>query len=343
MNKNLKGIPITQVFWKKTLIPGYQVSADGIVYSERKQFPLSVRVINGRNYVNIRIYGKVCLYRIDYIVAYSFLGMFDDIIRLIHIDGNNSNDNLSNLAWFRKKDAVQKYIDEAIIESDGSIEEQWKECKLDYPCHEKYFISNLGRIKDEAGKEVETKFSHGYEVFYYIDSEFASQTRIQTIHRAVAKAFIPNPNNYDMVNHIDGDKANNIVANLEWVNNGMNAEHAYHQNLHKHARYTDNQVRTACMLLMDPKIPQIQISYMTGIDKKTISDIRRGRRWSHISKNFPKRERKWNDSLKAEIKQQIIDGFKGQQIAINLNIPYEQDFISLYERLRRELKSEKKI
>lgn len=332
-----------QMMWKHTLIPNYFVSPLGAVYSTHKVLPLSMRQINGRNYVNINIYGKICLYRVDYIVAYTFLGMYDDIIRLIHIDGNIANDQLHNLMWYRKKDAVQKYIDQAIIEPDGTIEEAWKECKLDYPCHEKYFISNLGEVRDENGNRVSTKFSHGYEVFFYIDAEYASQTRIQAVHRAVAQAFLPNPENYDMVNHIDGDKSNNVVANLEWVNNGMNAEHAYHQNLHKHARYTDNQIRTACMLLMDPNIPQIQISHMTGIDKKTVSDIRRGRRWSSISKNFTMRERKWNDSLKAEIKQQILDGFKGQQISVNLKIPYEQDFISLYERLRRELRSQGKL
>ena len=331
------------VIWKTTLIPDYYVTPDGNVFKEGKNYPLMRRMINGRNYVNIKIYGKRCLYRIDYMVAYAYIGMFDDIIRLIHIDGDNSNDKVDNLMWYRKKDVIQKYIDEAIIESDGTIEEEWKECILDYPCYEHYYVNNFGMIKDENGNLVETKISHGYKVFYYIDAQYASQTRIQAVHRAVAKAFIPNPNNYDMINHIDGDKTNNIVSNLEWVNNGMNAEHAYHQNLHKHAKYTENQVRAACMLLMDPKVPQIQISYMTGIDPKTISDIRRGRRWSNISQNFQMRERKWNDSLKAEIKRQIIDGFKGQQIAINLKINYDQSFISLYERLRRELKSEHKI
>lgn len=46
------------------------------------------------------------------------------------------------------------------------------------------------------------------------------------IHREVAKAFIPNPNNLPQVNHIDGDKSNNSVSNLEWVSNRENARHA---------------------------------------------------------------------------------------------------------------------
>lgn len=46
------------------------------------------------------------------------------------------------------------------------------------------------------------------------------------LHREVAKAFIPNPDNLPQVNHIDGNKDNNAVSNLEWVSNRENAHHA---------------------------------------------------------------------------------------------------------------------
>lgn len=49
----------------------------------------------------------------------------------------------------------------------------------------------------------------------------------ERIHRLVAEKFIPNPNNYNQVNHIDGNKDNNDVSNLEWCSNRMNVTHYF--------------------------------------------------------------------------------------------------------------------
>ena len=50
-------------------------------------------------------------------------------------------------------------------------------------------------------------------------------------HRLVALHFISNKNNYSIVNHIDGNKLNNVVENLEWTNYSKNRQHSYDNNL----------------------------------------------------------------------------------------------------------------
>lgn len=53
------------------------------------------------------------------------------------------------------------------------------------------------------------------------------------MHRLVAIAFISNPNNYPIINHIDGNKKNNKVDNLEWCTNQYNLKEAYRLGLIK--------------------------------------------------------------------------------------------------------------
>ena len=65
------------------------------------------------------------------------------------------------------------------------------------------------------------------------------------VHRLVAETFIPNPNNLPCVNHIDGNKQNNSVENLEWVTYSENTIHSFKTGLQKkiHNQYGDFEVK----------------------------------------------------------------------------------------------------
>lgn len=62
--------------------------------------------------------------------------------------------------------------------------------------------------------------------YYRIRVTIEREKMTYKVHREVAKAFIDNPDNLPQVNHIDGNKTNNSVSNLEWVTNRENAHHA---------------------------------------------------------------------------------------------------------------------
>lgn len=67
--------------------------------------------------------------------------------------------------------------------------------------------------------------------YVYITLKANGNIKNARVHRLVAEAFIPNPNNYRAVNHIDGDKTNNCVWNLEWCTDKYNSIHAYKNGL----------------------------------------------------------------------------------------------------------------
>ena len=91
-----------------------------------------------------------------------------------------------------------------------------------------YQISNHGRLKsfkkDKNGKILKNTNKKGG--YFSVVLEYKNNTKHTRIHRLVAESFIPNPNNYPCVNHIDGNKQNNNVENLEWCTYKQNFEHS---------------------------------------------------------------------------------------------------------------------
>lgn len=117
-----------------------------------------------------------------------------------------------------------------------------------------YEISNLGRVKSLPkiiGKRTKHETilksrisTQGYEMVTLCKE---SKSFNASVHRLVAEAFIPNPNNKATVNHVDGNKLNNDISNLEWSTQSENNFHAYKTGLKDPkacARYGKRRPRT---------------------------------------------------------------------------------------------------
>lgn len=108
-----------------------------------------------------------------------------------------------------------------------------------------YQVSNMGRVrsidhvvKTKTGKDMLVKgmtkkpstYKGGYQ---FVMLQYRKQKKLFPVHRLVALAFIPNPDNKPEVNHIDAIKDNNCVSNLEWVTGEENFKHAIDNGLVK--------------------------------------------------------------------------------------------------------------
>lgn len=156
-----------------------------------------------------------------------------------------------------------------------------------------YDISNRGGILiNRVSKHV---FRPSFDKDgYLITSIKVGINRITcSIHRLVAMTFIPNPENKPEINHIDGNKTNNDVSNLEWVTRKENADHAIKIGLYNprgetngSSIYTEKQIREACELMENPKNNPRYVSMITGISRATLYQIRKGNEWVHVSKDY---------------------------------------------------------
>ncbi len=177
------------------------------------------------------------------------------------------------------------------------MKERWKDIE---GFEEQYQISSLGRVKSleryvknnlcgevlQEGRMMSIQsFSDGYQ---YVTLWKDGKRRSHSMHRLIAAAYIPNPENKPEVNHKDGIKTNNYETNLEWVTSSENKIHAHKTGLtnnskgmeHRNAKFTDDQIRWIRRLR--GKVTNSLLAKIYGVDKSTISNILTYKTWRHI-------------------------------------------------------------
>jgi hypothetical protein len=155
-----------------------------------------------------------------------------------------------------------------------------------------YYISNKGSVlKDTGVKESKVaicpnKKRNNYCYVYH--SNYNMRPRALSVHRLVARYFIPNPENKPCVNHIDNDTQNNSIENLEWVTHQENIDHMVKQGRHRSVKGEDH----ASSVLTEKTVRLIKkeirtMTYMELAKKhntnySNIAHIKRGSRWGHV-------------------------------------------------------------
>ena len=106
------------------------------------------------------------------------------------------------------------------------MEEQWKQIIIDGINYENYKVSTYGRVKNiKTGTILKPiKKKDGY---FLVRLSRKGKVKQCYLHRLVALMFIPNDNNLPQVNHIDENKSNNHVENLEWCDGKYNMTYSH--------------------------------------------------------------------------------------------------------------------
>lgn len=176
--------------------------------------------------------------------------------------------------------------------------EEWRPVPVTEFSH-LYEVSNTGRVRsldrmnqemvgvgirvkwsrDFRGREMKCKpNTRGYPQVYLRNAPIF---RNVTVHRLVADAFIPNPDNLPEVNHIDTVKTNNFWINLEWISRVGNHNHAVDSGLNMACirKLTDDDV--ALIRALADAYTNREIAARFGVNPSTISRIIAGTRRAH--------------------------------------------------------------
>lgn len=199
----------------------------------------------------------------------------------------------------------------------GNEEEEWRPV-VRFPGYE---VSDKGSVRSFKSRKVKIlkpgKDSNGYPVVgLYKDGK----RHWLLIHRLVAEAFLEKPGCDYETNHLDGDKTNNHVDNLDWVTRSENLKHAFRTGLKSHkgdknpcAKLTESEV-FEILEMLDAGVPQKEIAEIFNIAINTVSQINTGKRWAHLTTRTPEKPRLKNSG-------------ESTPITINLNFWFKREAI----------------
>jgi len=159
-----------------------------------------------------------------------------------------------------------------------------------------YFIYEDGSLFSCYTNRFLIPFEIGRKSYPYLAYKLCKDgyEKTEQAHRLVAKAFIPNPLNLETVNHIDGNKFNNHVTNLEWMTQQENKASAFKLGIseawwkaekHPRSSFTNEEVEEICRMFSQGIKPK-DLAKSTSLLYQKLFRIYNRDNWKEISKNY---------------------------------------------------------
>ena len=198
-------------------------------------------------------------------------------------DSNNIYPVLRKRFW---KQSLTVFLKQGFLLLKNMETEIWKDV-VGY--EGRYKVSNQGRLMSVINNPLIMCLCLNYKGYEYAVIRKNNVAKTIRVHRLIAEAFISNPLNLPQVNHLDGNKANNNIENLEWTDNSGNQKHSYKLGFKSslgekngNCKLNIEKVKKIRELYATKEYEQFDLAKMFDCTEGNISAIITKRNWKHV-------------------------------------------------------------